>query len=120
MEQEAKTNTKEIIARLAELQDDMNYIKAHMVDVDPILTSEEGITLKRVLNRDHTHKETKKDVLKRKRGIVDKFKILYGHDKILDRNYFDLEIDTSNINVKEVTKIALQNFKLHQFKRDNK
>ena len=84
-----------------------------------LLTSEEGITLKRVLNRDHTHKETKKDVLKRKKGIVDKFKILYGHDKILDRNYFDLEIETSNINVKDVTKIALQNFKLHQFKRDN-
>lgn len=85
-----------------------------------LLTTEESLALRRVLSRDHTHSETKVDVLKRRKGIVDKFKVLYGHDRILNRDYFDLEVDTSNIGVEEVTKIVLQNFRLHQSKRNRR
>lgn len=85
-----------------------------------LLTCDSKIALKRVLNRDHTHKESREEILKRQKGIIDKFKILYGHDKILDRSYFDLEIDTTNISVQEVSNITLQNFRLHQLKRNRK
>ena len=83
-----------------------------------ILTVEKNIAMKRVLGRDHSHSESKAEVLKRSKGIVDKFKVLYGHDKVLDKTYFDLEVDTSKIDIEEVTKIILQNFRLHQSKRN--
>ncbi len=85
-----------------------------------ILTCDEKTALKRILNRDHTHRETKTDIQKRQKGIIDKFKVLYGHDKILDKDYFDLGIETTNVNVQEAIKMSLQNFQIHQTKRKHK
>lgn len=85
-----------------------------------LLTADDKKTLKRVVSRDHTHKESKHDIIKRQKGIVDKFKVLYGHDKLFEKDYFDLEIDTTNINAEEVLKLAQQNFYLNQGKRRNK
>src|SRR4030066_2189951 len=63
--------------------------------------------IERALNREHTHKETREDVIKRIELLNKKFKILYGADNYEDPKYYNLVIDTTKKTLEESLQIVL-------------
>jgi len=68
METETK-DAKEILAKLAKLQADMNYIKEHMIDVDTIISEEEEGRLDESLDEFKEGKTTSHEKLKKELGL---------------------------------------------------
>ena len=76
-----------------------------------LLKADLEVALGRAVKRlDHTHVETREEVLKRRKGITLKFHKVYSSDDYLDEKYFNIAIDTTNISPDEVLKIALDAF----------
>lgn len=66
------------------------------------------VALRRTVKRDHTHPETYEEVVKRRQGLDDAFKRLYGNDVYLADQYFHLVVDTTNNSPAEVTALVLE------------
>lgn len=62
----------------------------------------------RVINRHHTHKETREDVLERIKQLDHKFRSLYADENYLDPKYYNLVIDTTKSTPEESLKRSLQ------------
>ena len=75
-----------------------------------LLTADEDIRIKRAIERVHTHVETAEDVKKRDRAHDLKFRKLYANENFLDPKFFDLVIDTTNTEQKEVADRVLRKF----------
>jgi cytidylate kinase len=77
-----------------------------------LLNADLEVCLERAVKRlDHTHLETREEVFKRREGIIEKFKTVYGEDDYLNPAYFNLMIDTTNITPEEVLKRVLLEIK---------
>lgn len=75
-----------------------------------LLTANEDERIKRALERTHTHKETAEDVKKRDRAHDLKFRKLYTDENFMDQKFFDLVIDTTNINQAETLQKIVDRF----------
>ena len=75
-----------------------------------LLTADEDVRIKRAIERVHTHAETAEDVKKRDRAHDLKFRKLYADENFLDPKFFDLVIDTTNTEQKEVADRVLRKF----------
>ncbi|MCH7541902.1 nucleoside monophosphate kinase [Patescibacteria group bacterium] len=75
-----------------------------------LLVCDEGVATKRTLEREHTHEETSEELEKRRRGLREKFKKLYGDDDYKDPKYFHLVFDTTKAEEGKTLKIALDRF----------
>ena len=64
-----------------------------------LLVCDKDVAAQRILDRDHTHKETPEDIEKRRQGLRAKFKKLYSPNDYEDPKYFHLVIDTTNIGI---------------------
>jgi len=76
-----------------------------------LLTADRKITTNRILNRQHSHKETAEEIEKRRKELRAKFKKLYSNDNYEDPKYFHLIIDTTDTGVDETIKKAYEEFK---------
>jgi hypothetical protein len=68
MEMQSASSNREIIAKLAKLQADKEYIKQKMVDADSVLTSEESGIIEESLLELKEGKTTSHEKLKKERG----------------------------------------------------
>ncbi|MEX0616688.1 MAG: cytidylate kinase family protein [Candidatus Woykebacteria bacterium] len=76
-----------------------------------LLICDKSEATKRILEREHTHKETKIEIEKRRVQLREKFKKLYSEEDYEDPGLFHLIIDTTNKGPEETIKEALENFK---------
>lgn len=60
-----------------------------------LLICDKNVATHRILDRDHTHKETPEEIEKRRVQLREKFNKLYSSDDYEDRKYFHLIIDTT-------------------------
>lgn len=73
-----------------------------------LCTVDETEAYKRVAKRDQVSEpEAKALSIKRAKDLVDKFNSLYGVSDFLDPKYFDLVIDTTNLNPQQVLEAVL-------------
>lgn len=75
-----------------------------------LLVCDKEKATKRILNRQHTHKETPEEIEERRRQIQAKFKKLYSSDNYEDPKLFHLVIDTTKTMVEETIQKAYGKF----------
>lgn len=75
-----------------------------------LLTVDKDVATKRVLERQHTHQETSKDIVKRRSELREKFKKLYSDDNYENPKYFHLVIDTTHTGIEETINKSLSAF----------
>src|SRR4030066_2275463 len=66
-----------------------------------LLICDRDVATQRILEREHTHKETAKEIEERRRQLRAKFKKLYSDDNYEDPKYFHLVIDSAANSVEE-------------------
>ncbi len=76
-----------------------------------LLTCEDQERMNRAHKRIHTHIESDDEIKKREEGLDKKFRKLYADENFLDPKFFDLVIDTTNINQEEVADTITEKFK---------
>lgn len=81
---------------------DMDHVFKILLTCDP-KTSED-----RILNRDHTHKETVEDIKKRRAENLAKFHKLYSKESPENPEYFNLIIDTTQTSAEDTLNQSLQ------------
>ncbi|OGY27173.1 MAG: hypothetical protein A2Z42_01995 [Candidatus Woykebacteria bacterium RBG_19FT_COMBO_43_10] len=72
-----------------------------------LLTCDKDAATKRILERDHTHKETPQEIDERRTQIRAKFKKLYSSDNYEVPKYFNLIVDTTTTDANETLTTAL-------------
>lgn len=77
-----------------------NRDKSYVLKV--LLTCDRDERIKRATSRTHTHAETADDIKKREEGLDVKFRKLYADENFLDPKFFDLTIDTTNMEAENV------------------
>jgi len=93
----------------------IGWFSQNMDDVYRILlTCAKKEATKRILEREHTHKETPEEIEKRRRQIREKFKKLYSETDYENTNLFHLVLDTTNSTTKETVDKSINNFKKAQ------
>lgn len=75
-----------------------------------LLICDKDVAAQRILDRGHTHKETPKEIEKRRTQLKEKFHKLYGNDNYEDPKYFHLIIDTTNTDIPTSLSQALRAF----------
>lgn len=75
-----------------------------------LLICDPQIAQKRILKRSHTHEETPETISKRRQGLRDSFKSLYGDADYFDPKLFHLVLDTGVIGQEETLEKAYSNF----------
>ena len=75
-----------------------------------LLTSDPEATYSRITKRQEISKEDKKEIIKRRKGLVDKFMLLYGEEDYLNPKFFDSILDTTNISAAKAFKIIFSKF----------
>lgn len=89
----------------------VGYFARDMSDVlKVLLTADEDVRIKRALSRTHTHKETPDTIRARDKSHDAKFRKLYADENFLDPKFFDLVIDTTNLEPEAVSKKILNRF----------
>ena len=76
-----------------------------------LLVCDPRVATKRILNREHTHKENPKEIDERRRQLRAKFKKLYSNDDYEDPKFFHLVLDSVANSVEEEVAAALK--KIH-------
>ncbi|OGY26833.1 MAG: hypothetical protein A2Z11_01460 [Candidatus Woykebacteria bacterium RBG_16_43_9] len=72
-----------------------------------LLICDRDVATQRILEREHTHKETAKEIEERRRQLRAKFKKLYSNDNYEDPKYFHLIINTTTANANQTLSTAL-------------
>ena len=115
IELEADKKYRGIIEREKNVVLDGHYLGWFAKDLDDIfrilLTADKKVTTKRVLDREHTHKEKPEEITERRRQLREKFKKLYTNDDYEDPKIYDLVIDTTETGEKETLQRALNGLK---------
>lgn len=75
-----------------------------------LLTSGRQTAAKRIIEREHTHKEDPDEIEERRKQLREKFKKLYSDDNYEDPKYFHLVTDTTKTDARETLRIALERF----------
>jgi len=75
-----------------------------------LLVADKKVTTKRILDREHTHRETPSEIEIRRKQLKSKFKKLYSKENYDDPKLFHLVLDTTKVGEKETMKLALNNF----------
>lgn len=75
-----------------------------------LLKCEPEDAIVRVINRHHTHKETREDVLERIKQLDHKFRSLYADENYLDPRYYNLVLDTTKSTPDDTLKETLDAF----------
>lgn len=75
-----------------------------------LLTADKEVSAKRIIERQHTHQETSKEIVKRRNELQVKFKKLYSDDNYEDPKYFNLVIDTTHTGVEETINKSIEAF----------
>src|SRR4030042_4552350 len=75
-----------------------------------LLVCDKDTATKRILEREHTYKETPKEIEERRRQIRAKFKKLYSSDNYEDPKLFHLVVDTTETMVEETIQKAYEEF----------
>lgn len=75
-----------------------------------LLTTDKEVATKRIIDRQHTHKETSKEIEMRRKQLGNKFKKIYSSDNYEEPKYFHLVIDTTHIGVEETINKSLRAF----------
>ena len=72
-----------------------------------LLTCDKSAATQRIIDRQHTHKETPQEIEKRRKQLRRKFKKLYSSDDYEDPKYFNLIIDTTTTDIEETISTAI-------------
>jgi len=75
-----------------------------------LLICDRDLATKRILEREHTHKETPEEIELRRQGLRDKFRKLYSKDDYEDPKLFHLVIDTTKTTSKETIDFVYKKF----------
>ncbi|MEX0621687.1 MAG: AAA family ATPase [Candidatus Woykebacteria bacterium] len=75
-----------------------------------LLVCDKDTATKRILERQHTHKETPEEIEERRKQLRDKFKKLYSSDNYENPKYFHLVMDTRNTSEQEALEKAYRKF----------
>ena len=75
-----------------------------------LLICDKNVATQRVLDREHTHKETPEEIEKRRAQLREKFYQLYSPDDYEDPKYFHLIIDTTVTGEEDSLSQALRAF----------
>lgn len=75
-----------------------------------LLTADQNTRIQRAISRTHTHKENAQDVKKRDKANDTKFRKLYEDENFLDKKFFDLAIDNTNMGAGEVVEKIVDRF----------
>ena len=86
------------------LSRDIDHVYRILLICDPKPSQE------RILKRSHTHEETLETISKRRQGLKDSFKKLYGEADYFDPQLFQLVIDTGEFNEAQTLDKAYSNF----------
>jgi cytidylate kinase len=68
----------------------------------------------RILQRTHTHEETPDSIQRRRQGLRDSFKKLYGDADYFDPDLYHLVIDTGEKNAEEALEIVMSEIRANQ------
>lgn len=71
-----------------------------------LLVCDKKVANERIINRQHTHKETPKEIEERRKQLRAKFKKLYSEDDYENPKFFHLVIDTTKTGVEETIEKA--------------
>ncbi len=71
-----------------------------------LLTCDKDLAVKRIIDREHTHKEASGEIEERRKQLRAKFKKLYSDDNYENPKLFNLVIDTTKISIDETIKKA--------------
>jgi len=77
-----------------------------------LLITDKDVATKRIIDRQHTHKESSEEIEKRRKELRAKFKKLYSDNTYEDPKYFHLVIDTTYTGVEETIDKALSTFNI--------
>ena len=92
-----------------------HYLGWFAKDMDDIfkilLLTDRAVATKRILDREHTHKEKPEEIEERRQQLRAKFRKLYTNDSYEDPKIFNLVIDTTKTGEKETIQEALDKFK---------
>jgi len=75
-----------------------------------LLVCNPKIATERILSREHTHKESPKEIEERRRQLRAKFKKLYSDDNYEDHRFFNLVIDTTRTEIQPTIQKAYEEF----------
>lgn len=75
-----------------------------------LLICDPDIAQQRILRRSHTHTETVETIIKRRQGLKDSFKKLYGDADYFDPRFFNTVIDTGQVARSETLEQAYNSF----------
>ena len=75
-----------------------------------LLICDKEESTKRIIEREHTHKETPEEIEKRRNQLKQKFKKLYSNDDYEDPKLFNIVIDTGDYSATETIEKAYQEF----------
>lgn len=73
-----------------------------------LLNCDQKESIRRVINRHHTHKESREGVIERIKQLDQKFRSLYADDNYIEPKYFNLVIDTTKSTPEETLTHALK------------
>ena len=71
-----------------------------------LLTCDKYLAAKRIIDREHTHKETFEEIEERRKQLRAKFKKLYSDDNYENPKLFHLVIDTTKVGIDETIEKA--------------
>ena len=87
------------------------YLSKDLEDIFRILlVCDDKLSEERILKRQHTHEETPETISKRRQGLRDSFKKLYGSADYFDPKLFHLVINTADFNEAATLEKAYQSF----------
>ncbi|OGY24345.1 MAG: hypothetical protein A2172_00580 [Candidatus Woykebacteria bacterium RBG_13_40_15] len=73
-----------------------------------LLVCDKEVATKRILARQHTHKETPREIEERRHQLRAKFKKLYSNDNYENPKFFNLVLDTGKNNIPQTIELALE------------
>lgn len=92
-----------------------HYLGWFAKDIDDIfkilLLTDKAVATKRILDREHTHKEKPEEIEERRQQLRAKFRILYTNESYEDPKIFDLVIDTTNTGEGDTIQKTLKSLK---------
>lgn len=75
-----------------------------------LLVCDKDVATRRIIDRQHTHKETPEEIEERRKQLRAKFKKLYSNEDYEDPKLFHLVIDTTKTGVEETIQKAIESF----------
>jgi predicted cytidylate kinase len=75
-----------------------------------LLICDKDLATKRIIDREHTHKETSGEIEERRKQLRAKFKKLYSSDNYEDPQLFNLVIDTTKTGIDETIEQTFKAF----------